>query len=124
MEPYEAPGSLVGGSRVLKTLGLLSTPNGSVKPGSGLVLVYWQPHSRVQGFGFDFKSLVGGFEGPEGCIGLLMSRAMAQLVSGQDLLYILVSVSMGETSLEAYVDFLVEGLVSAYCEWSCVLGCI
>ena len=38
-----------------------------------------------------------------------MSRAMAQLVSGQDLLYILVSVSMGETSLEVYVDFLVGG---------------
>ena len=42
-------------------------------------------------------------------VGLLVGRAKAQLVSGQDLLYILVSVSMGETSLEVYVDFLVGG---------------
>ena len=47
--PRASIGSLVGGSRVLKTLGLLST-YWEVKPGSGLVLVYWQPHSRVQGF--------------------------------------------------------------------------
>ena len=46
--PRASSVSLVGGSRVLKTLGLLST-HWEVKPGPGLVLVYWQPHSRVQG---------------------------------------------------------------------------